>query len=122
MTNVEEGLNKKDILQKLSILFKCIEKEAIMHTVIECMYRNKISIGEELFLEMLVETIGELQKEKKIHFMLIAFTKNCFDELIPMRDENFLLLGEKELKGKELICSLTIIPGTELAKIIEEFI
>jgi len=114
-----KSLNKKAILDELSSIFQHVEREAIVHVLIETMFRNKIKIGERIDGKKIGETIKILLLEDKLHLMLVSFPADCFNELELMENEGMMEI-EKDEKGAWKV--LTVVPETKLAQAISKFI
>ena len=114
-----KSLNRKIILDELSSTFQHVEREAIVHVLIEVMFRNEIKIGEKIDGKKIGETITILSQENKLHFMLISFPVDCLNELEIMENEGMMEI-EKDKKGVWKV--LTVVPETKLAQVISGFI
>lgn len=114
-----KSLDKKAILDELSSAFQHVEREAIVHVLIEAMFRNKIKIGEKIDDKKIGETITTLSQENKLHFMLISFPVDCLNELEIMENEGMMEI-EKDEEGVWKV--LTVVPETKLAQVISKFI
>jgi hypothetical protein len=114
-----KSLDKKAILNELSSAFQHVEREAIVHVLIEAMFRNKIKIGEKIDGKKIGETITILSQENKLHFMLVSFPVDCLNEFEVMENEGMMEI-EKDEEGVWKV--LTVVPNTKLAQVISKFI
>lgn len=114
----KEDLDRSEIFVYLSESFQHIEREAIVYLLIETMHRSDIKLSESFKLSQMGNVCGELSREKKLHFMLIANMDQCIDDLLMMVDEGMLIRHIH--KGK--LHSLSIAPETKLAEVVGKYI